>query len=504
MLSRKEDEIGVGTILGGAALATAGGVGLFIMQRYHVCTPSEFLVRTGYGIKRMEVARKALQLPFQEVVKISMHPRTYSFDLHNMSSEKVEFKLPVVFTIAPVNPEDGEKELELFCNYATVLNDMGEHELENTVRGMIEGETRTLTATMTIEKMFSSKDAFRNDVVDKIKEDLDKLGLRILNANIREMTDYDENNKYFEYRKQRAIQNANYDAEIDVAEARKKGESGVAARDADTRVAKAEAEMTATVAENTRQITVAESKANLAEAEALSKRRSEVARVEAEMAALERKVILQKEVDARRFEQETESKRASILANAIAQAEATEREAQAKLFSDMRLAEATEREAQAKLFSDLRLAEARERNSEAQLFADMRAAEAQERLAHASLVTDMKRAEGIKAIYEAQAQGVRELETACQSDPELLKFYMALEKNLYPEIAGKMAEAVQGLDPTITIWNTGNQAGEGLSQPLIDLMKGFAPFVDTISKQTDIKMPTWMPHVPATQKLPPA
>ena len=49
--------------------------------------------------------------------------------------------------------------------------------------------------------MFTQKDIFRETVVNKIETDLKKLGMRIFNANIKEMTDYDENNKFFEYRK---------------------------------------------------------------------------------------------------------------------------------------------------------------------------------------------------------------------------------------------------------------------------------------------------------------
>lgn len=50
-----------------ALAAAVGGFACFAYYRYHVCPPSQYLVKTGLGIKDMAVARKTLQLPFQEV-----------------------------------------------------------------------------------------------------------------------------------------------------------------------------------------------------------------------------------------------------------------------------------------------------------------------------------------------------------------------------------------------------------------------------------------------------
>jgi flotillin len=166
-----------------------------------------------------------------------------------MSKEKVEFNLPVVFTVGPISPLEDEHG---FQTYAQMLNELSPDQIENIIRGVIEGETRGLTADMTIEEMFNSKERFKTEVVSKIDTDLSKLGLRVLNANIKEMSDYDEDNKYFAYRKKRAIETANYDAQVEVAEARKKGEIGVKEREKDTRVTVAQLDTEATLAENER------------------------------------------------------------------------------------------------------------------------------------------------------------------------------------------------------------------------------------------------------------
>merc|ERR1712137_1516389 len=162
------------------------------------------------------------------------------------SKEKVEFNLPVVFTIGPISPLENEHG---FQTYAQNLNDLSPDEVENIIRGVVEGETRGLTADLTIEELFSSKERFKSDVVTKIESELLKLGLRVLNANIKEMSDYDDENIYFAHRKKRAIETANYDAQVEVSEAKKKGEIGMKEREKDTRVTLSQLESQAVIAE---------------------------------------------------------------------------------------------------------------------------------------------------------------------------------------------------------------------------------------------------------------
>lgn len=120
---------------------------------------------------------------------------------------------------------------------------MSEDEISEVISGMIEGESRGLTAKMSIEEMFSGRDTFKVTVVDKIDEDLKQFGLTVHNANIKEMSDFDENNKYFEYRKQREIETANYEAQVSVSLAKRNGEICVSKNTGATRIAIAEKKM---------------------------------------------------------------------------------------------------------------------------------------------------------------------------------------------------------------------------------------------------------------------
>ena len=302
---------------------------------------------------------------------------------------------------------------------------------------MVEGETRGLTAKMTIEEMFSGKDTFKEKVVDKIDSDLNQLGMQVINANIKEMADYDSHNKYFEYRKKRAIETANYEAQVEVSLAEKNGKIGVAKNIGHTRIATAEIERDAKVKENEREKTIAQSNAELNEVEAEAMRRSNMAKIEAEMATKIREVELQREVDIKRAQQEIESKRASIMSIAIAESEAIERRAEA------------------------------------------------------SLIAKQKEAEGMLAILNAQADGLSKIRESAGST-NLAQFYLGLNANLYPQLAKEASNAVRLMKPKVHLWKTGNDAFDNNTLlPITKMMQNFAPGLDGI--QDHVKLPKWMP-----------
>lgn len=106
-----------------------------------------------------------------------------------------------------------------------------------------------------------------------------------------------ERNKYFEYRKQRAIEKANYQAQADVSEARRDGEIAVETNRRDTRIKKAQLEQEAKLAENENLKTIEVSNAQLEVIRSENFEKSEIARIEAEMAAKEKQAILQRDVN---------------------------------------------------------------------------------------------------------------------------------------------------------------------------------------------------------------
>jgi hypothetical protein len=82
-----------------ACVGLMGGSAL--MSRYKISASNQYLVRTGFLIPDIKISKKGFLLPFQSCKYIDMTPRNYEFSLHAMSHEKLEFILPVVFTIGP-------------------------------------------------------------------------------------------------------------------------------------------------------------------------------------------------------------------------------------------------------------------------------------------------------------------------------------------------------------------------------------------------------------------
>lgn len=409
----------IGGTVGVTALAATG---MYLKNSYIVCKPNQYVVKTGMFVKDVQYAKKTLVLPLQDSTVVDVNPQTYFFRLHNMSKEKVEFELPIAMTIGPHIPEENE---ESFIKYCKLLQETSTEELRNTVQGIIEGETRGLTAQLTIEEMFNGKDVFRKKVVTKLEGDLNKFGLRIYNANIQEMRDYDAQNKYFEYRKQRAIQMANNEARRDVAEAEKQGNVAVAERERDTRIkyAKYNQEAKNEELENEKMILVKQ--AEVAKQNALTRQITNIANMEADQRVKIIEQELQQEIEAKRFEQTIQEKKSVLLASALAEAESIKA------------------------------------------------------IADANLYQETKKAEGIYKNMEAKADGINKLYESCGGNADFAKFYLSIDSQLFKSMFEENAKAVQGLNPNMTIWNTGNSDG---IKPLVNMVQGFVPLYKEVQK----------------------
>ena len=98
--------------------------------------------------------------PFQKVTKLSITPFDFSMSLQAMTSEKLQFSLPAVFTIGP------DDSIEALSKYAVLLTGdsdgqvmqgkggmvaTGRNHVQDIVKGIIEGETRSIVSNMTME-----------------------------------------------------------------------------------------------------------------------------------------------------------------------------------------------------------------------------------------------------------------------------------------------------------------------------------------------------------------
>ncbi len=93
------------------------------------------------------------------------------------------------------------------------------------VKGIIEGETRVIISSMTMEQVFKERQIFKQKVIENIQHELQQFGLMIYNANVKELRDA-AGSEYFAFLSRKAHEGASNQARIDVAEARMRGEIG--------------------------------------------------------------------------------------------------------------------------------------------------------------------------------------------------------------------------------------------------------------------------------------
>uniref|UniRef100_A0A0D9XKR9 Flotillin-like n=1 Tax=Leersia perrieri TaxID=77586 RepID=A0A0D9XKR9_9ORYZ len=183
------------------------------MARFMVAGPSEYLAITGWGIDDVKLAKKAWVFTGQQCKKFDISPVNYEFKVEAMSSEKLPFNLPAVFTIGPkISQAPGESEAateEAMLLYAKLIapHDHASNHVKNLVKGIIEGETRVLAASMTMEEIFQGTEKFKQEVFDHVQHDLNKFGLYIYNANVKQLVD-EPGHEYFSYLAQKTQKEA--------------------------------------------------------------------------------------------------------------------------------------------------------------------------------------------------------------------------------------------------------------------------------------------------------
>ncbi len=424
---------------------TVGGIGLMagatalLFSRYKTSRSHEWLVRTGLMVNDIQIGKKFFQFPFQNIDRINMSPSSFKFSVNAMSKEKMEFNFPAVFTIGPKN------DIESLTKFSRYLLNQDNEETNGLIRGIIEGETRSLAANQAIEDIFAARGAFKDDIVKSVQTQLDQYGLDIYNANVEELRDSDTSN-YFKSLSQRIKAEAENLAKVQVAEQNKIGNVGSKEREGETRQQVATIEASAALVENSRQQDIIKSSAELEKIRAEQDLIIKQAKIRAEQEALSLKMTLERDVESKRLEMETERQRAEELSKARVQAEKSIKEAQGD-------------------------ADSRKIRAEAELFAKQ------------------KEAEGIQALYEAQARGLQQVVGAFGGDSRALLSYTMLEKGIYEKLAQSNAEAIRGLNPKITVW-TDNPANS--MDTISKLGKTLIPMIDTIQDQTGYTLPDWM------------
>lgn len=281
---------------------------------------------------------------------------------------------------------------------------------------------------------------FRN-----IQGELDQFGLKIYNANVKELRDAPDSN-YFESLARKAHEGATNQARIDVAEAQLKGNVGEAKRkgEQEREIAKINAETA--VQKTERDSERAQAEASLATRKTVLSRDVDIAQIEAKRATESKDEELKRDVEVKRAAAEMERLRAHDVVRATIARESKQQAADAKAY-----------EVQAEARAGL---DAANQRTEADAYKIRTQADAANyaalKDAEAKLQRQLKEAEGMAAMAEAYGKMAQAFGGAAG-----LMQYLMIKEGTYVQLAAENAKAVQGMAPKISLWNTGAQAGEG-------------------------------------------
>ena len=161
-----------------------------VLSRYRRCKPNQVLVvygKTGGEKKSAKLYHggAAFVLPIiQSCDVLSMEPMQIDCKLTGaLSSQNIRVDVPTTITVAiSTNPE-------IMQNAAERLLGMDTESTENLITDIVYGQMRLIIAEMTIEKLNSDRDEFLDKARKNIDNELNKLGLYLLNINISDIRD---------------------------------------------------------------------------------------------------------------------------------------------------------------------------------------------------------------------------------------------------------------------------------------------------------------------------
>ncbi len=450
-----------------AALAFA--VVLVFLSRYRRCPSNKVLViygKTGSGAAKCVHGGAAFIWPlFQAYDYLDLEPFVVPIDLSNaLSQENIRVSVPTTVTAAVSN------QVGLMQNAAVRLLGLTRMQIQAQAQDIILGQMRAVIATMKIEDINRDRQAFMGAVNEAVTIELEKIGLAVINVNIR---DIEDESGYIVALGRRAAAEAINQANIDVAEQEKRGQTGVAERQRDTRVAVAAATASAEIGEATanrdmRQETAGlEAQAVSAETEADAKKAAYHANQNvAEQEARNRSESASREADgAIRVAQEVAEKKAE---------EARAQREQARLNAEIVVPANAQRE------KVVIAADAQKQQS-------IRIAEGQ---ATATLAKMTAEGKGVQAILDGKAEGYKRLVQSCATAEQAASLLL-IEK--LTEVAGVQAKAIQDLPiEKVIVWDGGGDGGlKGLGGRLI----GALPPMHDLAKQVGLELPEFLGRI---------
>ena len=442
----------------------------FVANQYKRCPSNKIIV--VYGKTGDNTTAKCVHgggtfvIPLiQDYGVLSLEPLATDIDLRGaLSKGNIRVAVPSTFTFG-ISTKPA-----IMINAAERLLGLSKQDIIAQASDIILGQLRLAIATLTIEEINQDREKFLEQININVNTELNKIGLEIINVNIKDITD---ESGYIDAIGKKMAAEAINKAKVEVAqqeklgavgeaEANKEKEVQVAEQSAQTLVGKTNAEKEqriktanleaeAVEGENVAKANIADYNATLAVKQAEALKLGEVAKANAERDVL----MAQKEQEEARLKKEElakqEVEKLRIQVEADAEAERVRRIA---------LGEADA--IRAKYFAE---------------------------------------AEGVKAVLEAKAKGYEELVKISNNKPEIATSFLMIEK--IEDIVAKQVEAIKNIKfDKITVWDGGSGSANGSTTAnfMKDLIKAL-PAMHDLAKQAGVELPQVLGKVAGNEEL---
>lgn len=319
-------------ILAGIIVFLFFSTSIILLSRYKKCPSDKILVvygKLGQDRDGNERSSKCIHggatfiIPvFQSYQFLDLTPISISVDLKNtLSRQNIRIDVPSRFTVG-ISTEPG-----IMQNAAERLLGLPLSEVQELAKDIILGQLRLVIATMDIEEINSDRDMFLEAVSTNVETELKKIGLRLINVNITDITD---ESGYIQALGKEAAAKAINDAKRMVALQEKEGSIGESTARRDQRVATSLADSDAIKGENEAKMNIAQSDAERREREAESLKRATIAEKTQQSAADEEAYEAQRKAEIKRAELEKAKLEADVMVKASIDKEQLEIRAEAE------------------------------------------------------------------------------------------------------------------------------------------------------------------------------
>ena len=425
---------------------------IWVCSRYKKCPSDKIMVVYGSIGKNKDGTNRSAKcihggaefvIPvFQSYAFLDLTPISIQVDLTNaLSRQNIRIDVPSRFTVG-ISTEPG-----IMQNAAERLLGLRNTEIQELSKDIIFGQLRLIIATMDIEEINTDRDKFLAAVSNNVETELKKIGLRLINVNV---TDISDESGYIAALGKEAAAKAINDAKKSVAEQERDGSIGEANAQMEQRIKVSEANSIAIQGENEAKMKIAMSEAALKEKQAEAMKIATTAeKIQAAKALQESYAAEQAAEEARRSKEQ-----ATLEADLIVKAEAKKRE--------MELAAEAEAE-------QIR----RKAKGEADaIYAKMEA-----------------EARGMEEILKKQAAGFAEIVQSAGGDAEAALKLLIADK--LEELMRVQVDAIKNIKiDKVTVWDNGqNGDGKNATAGFISGMMKAVPPLEEVFGMAGMQLP---------------